>query len=55
LKIKDIDFIDGALIIAIMRGKNIIFPTGNDEIRENDIMVVIDTCDKIRDINDILR
>jgi Trk K+ transport system NAD-binding subunit len=54
-KIKDIDFIDGSLIIAIMRGRSIIFPTGNDEIRENDIIVVIDTNDKIRDINDILR
>lgn len=54
-KIKDIDFVDGSLIIAIMRGRNIIFPTGNDEIKENDIMVVIDTNGKIRDINDILR
>lgn len=54
-RIRDIDFIDGALIIAIMRGRNIIFPTGNDEIKENDIIVVIDTNDKIRDINDILR
>ena len=52
---KLINFVDGSLIIAIMRGRNIIFPTGNDEIKENDIMVVIDTNDKIRDINDILR
>ena len=37
-----------------MRGKNIIFPTGNDIIKENDIIVVIDTKDEIRDINDIL-
>ena len=54
-KIKDTDFTEGSLIIAIMRGRSIIFPTGNDEIRENDIIVVIDTNDKIRDINDILR
>lgn len=54
-KIKDIDFIDGSLVIAIMRGKSIIFPTGNEEIKENDIIVVIDTNDKIHDINDILR
>ena len=54
-RIRDIEFIDGSLIIAIMRGRNIIFPTGNDEIKENDIVVVIDTNDKIRDINDILR
>ena len=43
-----------SLIIAIMRGRNIIFPTGNDVIKENDIIVVIDTKDEIRDINDIL-
>lgn len=54
-KIKDIDFKQGSLVIAIMRGKNIIFPTGNDQIKENDIIVVIDTKDEIRDINDILR
>ena len=54
-KIKDINFVDGSLVIAIMRGKSIIFPTGNDEILENDTIVVIDINDKIRDINDILR
>ena len=54
-RICDIGFIEGSLIVAIMRGKNIIFPSGNDEIKENDIIVVIDTNDKIRDINDILR
>lgn len=54
-KIKEIKFKDGVLIIAIMRGKSIIFPTGNDEIKESDTIVVIDTNDEIRDINDILR
>lgn len=53
-KIKDIHFKEGSLVIAIMRGKSIIFPTGNDEIKERDIIVVIDTKDEIRDINDIL-
>ncbi len=53
-KIKDINFRDGILIIAIMRGKSIIFPTGQDVIKKNDIVVVIDTKDQIRDINDIL-
>ena len=54
-KIKDIEFSDGTLIISIMRGKSLIFPTGDDEILKNDIVVVIDTTDKIREINDILR
>ena len=53
-KIKDINFKEGSLVIAIMRGKSIIFPTGNDVIRERDIIVVIDTKDEIRNINDIL-
>lgn len=53
-KIRDIKFKDGSLIVAIMRVKSIIFPTGNDVIKEGDIVVVIDTKDEIRDINDIL-
>ena len=53
-KIRDIEFINGSLIIAIMRGRNIIFPTGNDVVKEKDIVVVIDTKDEIKDINDIL-
>ncbi len=54
-KIKDIDFKDGSLVIAIMRGKSVIFPTGNNYIKEGDIVVVIDTKDELRDINDILK
>lgn len=54
-KIKDIDFKEGSLVIAIMRGKSIIFPTGNHYIKEGDIVVVIDTKDELRDINDILK
>lgn len=53
-RIKDIKFKDGSLVIAIMRGKNIIFPNGNDFVMEGDIVVVIDTKDELRDINDIL-
>ena len=54
-KIKDIDFKEGSLVIAIMRGKSVIFPTGNHYIKEGDIVVVIDTNDELRDINDILK
>ncbi len=53
-KIRDINFKEGLLIIAMMRGKSIIFPTGNDIIKEGDTVVVIDTKDELRDINDIL-
>lgn len=54
IKIRDINFRDSTLLIAIMRGKNIIFPTGNDIIMEGDIVVVIDIENELRDINDIL-
>lgn len=54
-KIKDIDFKEGSLVIAIMRGKSVIFPTGNHYIKEGDIVVVIDTKDALGDINDILK
>ena len=53
-KIKDLILKDGVLIIAILRGKNIIFPSGDDEIRLKDTIVVVDSESKIKDINDIL-
>ena len=45
---------DGVIIIAILRGKNIIFPSGNDIILENDTIVIIDNESKIQELNDIL-
>ena len=53
-KIKDIDLKDGVLIVAILRGKKIIFPTGNDTIEENDTIVIIDNNSTIQELNDIL-
>lgn len=53
-KIKEINFKEGSLIIAIMRGKQIIFPTGNDIIKKGDIIVIVDTTETVNDINDIL-
>lgn len=53
-KIKEINFKEGSLIIAIMRGKQIIFPTGNDIIKKGDIVVIVDTTETVKDINDIL-
>lgn len=52
--IKDLKFKEGILIVAIERKKHIIIPTGNDEIKEKDIIVVIDNTSNIIDINDIL-
>ena len=45
---------DGVLIVSILRGKNIIFPNGMDEIREKDTIILIDDNSSIKDINDIL-
>jgi trk system potassium uptake protein TrkA len=53
-KLKDITLKEGVLIAAILRKENIIFPTGNDEIKIRDIIVAIDKDSKIQDINDIL-
>lgn len=53
-KIKDLELKDGVLIVAILRGKNIIFPSGNDKIFEQDTIVIIDNESKIQELNDIL-
>lgn len=53
-KIKDIELKDGVLITAILRGKNIIFPSGNEKIFENDTIVIINNESKIQELNDIL-
>lgn len=54
IKIKDLTLKEGILIVAILRDRRIIFPTGQDEIKLRDTIVVIDSNDAIRDINDIL-
>ena len=54
-KIVDMDLKDGVLIVAIHRGKNIIFPNGQDMIKEKDTIIVIDKDSTIKDLNDILR
>lgn len=54
-KLKDLKIGDNILVAAIWRGRNIIFPTGEDEIKEKDTIVIAATEDKnIEDINDIL-
>lgn len=54
IKISDLKLKSGIIIAGILRGKNIIFPNGNDEIRINDVIVVVNSNNKIRSINDIL-
>ena len=52
--IKDIKLKEEILLVTIERNKQIIFPKGTDEIKQGDILVVIDSTGKIVDINDIL-
>lgn len=54
MSIKDMKLKDGVLIVAILRGKNIIFPNGMDEIKFRDTIVIIDDTNSIKEINDIL-
>ncbi len=53
-KIKDINIKKDILIVALQRGKNLIMANGNEKILLNDTIVVIDSNNLIRDINDIL-
>lgn len=53
-KLKNIKLKDGILVIAIYRGRNIIYPNGNDIIEEKDTILVVNSKSNIKDINDIL-
>lgn len=54
-KLKHLKMKDNILVAAILRGRNIIFPCGDDEIKEKDTIVIAALEAKnIKDINDIL-
>ena len=54
-KLKDLKIKDNILVVAILRGKDIIFPAGNDEIKTKDTVVVaVDNNRPIKDLNNIL-
>ncbi len=54
VKIKDLNLKQGILIVVILRGKNVIIPTGNECIKNGDTIVVADNNDSVRSINDVL-
>ena len=55
VKLKDLKLKENVLVAAILRGRNIIFPSGEDEIKENDTIVISVNDEKsVKDINDIL-
>ncbi len=55
IAIKDIKRKDGVLIACIARGKEIIIPTGNDEIRKGDSVIVVAKDTMLNSIRDILK
>lgn len=54
IKIKDMKLKENVLLVGILRGKNVIIPTGNEEIKPKDTIVIIDGLNQIKEINDIL-
>ncbi len=55
IKLRDLNMKDRVIVVAILRGKNIIFPTGNDEIKVRDTIVLATDSDiTIKDLNNIL-
>lgn len=52
--IRDLKLKKDLLIVAIMHGKNIIFPNGSDIIENGDTVIIVNNKHNINDINDIL-
>lgn len=55
IPIKDFKFKDNILICGIQRGKNIIYPSGKDEIRQNDAILIVSKKGLVKELNDIVR
>ena len=51
----ELDFKENVLIAAILRGKKIILPRGNDTIQPGDSVIVVSKLLALHDITDILR
>ena len=54
MKLKDINFKEDIIIVAIWRGRSVTFPGGNDEINVKDTIIVSNKGLLIKDLNDIL-
>ena len=54
ITVKDMKLKEDILIVSILRGKNVIFPSGNEEIKPKDTIVIIDGLNQVKEINDIL-
>jgi trk system potassium uptake protein TrkA len=54
-QIKDVTFPKGALVATILRGDNVIVPSGEDEIRAGDAIILIATADSLEAARKILQ
>lgn len=54
-RLMDLNFRENVIIGAIQRGKNIIYPSGKDEIKLNDTIVIVSKSNLIRELNDVVR
>ncbi len=54
-KIKELKFKDNILIGAIQRGKNIIYPRGNDEIHLNDSILIVSKNNSFSSLNELVK
>ena len=54
-KIKNLNIKDNLLISAIQRGKNIIYPNGEEEIKLKDSILIIAKNGTLRDLNDLVK
>jgi len=54
MRIKDINFKENIIVVAIWRGRKITFPGGLDTIQERDTIIVANKSSIIKDVNDIL-
>ena len=55
IPIKKLQFQDQVLICAIQRGKNIIYPSGEDEIKLNDTLLIINNSDSFTELEELVK
>ena len=53
-KIRDLNVRENVLIVAILRDKKIIYPSGNEEIKLHDTIIIIDGTTEVLEINDMV-
>lgn len=52
--LKDLKLKKGILIVSILRNNKMIFPGGNDAIKNNDSVMIVAIASSIEDFDDIL-